>query len=447
MNDDPRPQVRPALLVLRRTGSVLISVLAVVVAVVVAVLVGILVFVLGLNLGLVPAIILGALALFAVAWLLTGIAHVMWRSPRMGARLPLRRRKSPFIVAGALLAVVGVVAGTTILAPVPDEPIVEAGRPDPSYWDLNTGSRVAYWHFPAEGADSGATPVIFVHGGPGGYASGGSIDYFQRVAKTGHDVYIYDQAGAGLSSELPEEEYTVERSVADLQAIQDEIGAPKVDLIGHSAGGYLVEAYTAAHADRVEHVALISPGGPDPSARNAADEDAEWAALEKIPGYTEAVDDNSYTFDAVPLRALAAILIGKTVGPAAAQNLLSQEDGKRAMAAALAPLNIYANLALADDFAATWEKTIDALESEQTPTLLIRAEYDYVSWTDQQQYTTANSDLEIVYVEDATHGPWDEQPNSVYNALDAFFNDEPQPGGVYDGTLNPLLEDATGVKD
>lgn len=444
MDNAPERQVGRARLVVRRIGSVLISVSAVVLAV----LVGALVFAFGLNLGLVPAIILGAIALFAVAWLLTGLAHRIWRSPKTGPRLALRRRRSPLIVAGALLAVVGGLAGVTILAPVPDEPSAQEGRPEPSYWDLDTGSRVAYWHFPAESPKAEATPIVFVHGGPGAYASGGSIDYFQTLSKTGHDVYIYDQPGAGLSSELPVDQYTTERSVADLEAIRDEIGAPRIDLIGHSAGGYLVEAYTAAHPDRVERVALISPGGYDPDPEAVDADAAEWEALEeKVPGFEENVPVTDVAEEQLSPRTLAAVLLFQTVSRTAALNLLSQEASKKASAAILAPLNLYANLALHDDFEATWQPTLDALEKGSTPTLLIRAEYDYVSWSDQQQYTTANTDFETVYVEKASHGPWDEQPKTVYNALEAFFADEAQPGGVYDGSLNPVLEDAAGLTD
>jgi proline iminopeptidase len=443
MTDLPARSSHPALLVLRRIGSVLLSLAAIVLAVVL----GALVFAYGLNLGLAPAIILGAVVLFAVAWLLTALAHKIWRSPRSGPRLPLRRRKSPLIVAGALLTVVGVVAGTTILAPVPDEPTVEEGRPDPSYWDLSTGSRIAYWHFPAGDAEPDATPIIFVHGGPGGYASGGTIEHFEQLAEFGQDVYVYDQAGAGLSPNLPLDEFTVERTVADLLAIQETIGSAKIDLIGHSAGGYVVEAYTAAHADRVEHVALISPGSYDPGAEMAADIEAEWEALEeKDSEAVQTIDDNSPPLDLSP-RAFFSLALRELIGYGASENAMSQEDSKRIMSQMLAPLNLHANIALGEDFAATWPDTIDGLESASTPTLLIRAEYDYVTWVEQQPYAEANSQFEAVYIEDAFHGPWDKQPDSVNDALDAFFDDRPQPGGVYEGSRNPLLEDATGVRD
>lgn len=439
---------RPAVsfsLVLRRIGSALLAVLAVVLAVVV----GVLLFLLGLNLSLPVAIALGAVALFAVAWLLSAVAQKAWRSPRSGPRRSLVRRRSPFIVAGALLAVVGVAAGVTILAPLPDEPTVEAGRPDPEFWDLDTGSRIAYWHFPAQNAEADATPIVYVHGGPGGYMKGDAIEFYQQIAETGHDVYLYDQAGGGLSSDLPLEDYTTERSVADIDAIREEIGADRIDLVGHSAGGYVVEAYVAAHGDRVEHVALVSPGGydPDPAVAEAGEE--ETAELEKkVPGIGKTIAGGAPNFEEIPVRATVALALRQVMGPAAAESLLGQEGSKKVLAASTGgPLNLLANVTLAASFAASWDDTIAGLESGQTPTLHVRAQYDYLPWTQQLPYHEANSNLETVYIEGAFHSPYTDQPEAYFAALGAFFNDEPQPGGVYEGSRNPVLEDAVGVHD
>ena len=87
---------------------------------------------------------------------------------------------------------------------------------------------------PAEG-DARGTPVIFLHGGPGTPDMKGDSEYFGRLARSGFDVYVYDEVGTGRSSRLEDpRRYTLTRDVADLEAIREKIGAERVVLIGHS---------------------------------------------------------------------------------------------------------------------------------------------------------------------------------------------------------------------
>lgn len=114
-------------------------------------------------------------------------------------------------------------------------------------------------------------PVIFLHGGPGVPDMRGDSEYFERISRDGFDVYVYDMVGRGRSSRLADPRgYTLERDVADLEAIHWEIGAEKVVLIGHSYGAVLAAAYAASHPERVEKMVLSSPGDPSPSAGGAS---------------------------------------------------------------------------------------------------------------------------------------------------------------------------------
>jgi len=122
------------------------------------------------------------------------------------------------------------------------------------YWNLPTGSRLAYVHVPAQGAAK-RTALLFLHGGPGAY----QVSEFKRgrawyasLAQRGFDVYVYDQTGSGLSARLNDPRaYTVARHVADLEAIRQTIGAARMILIGDSWGATLAANYIAAHPDRV----------------------------------------------------------------------------------------------------------------------------------------------------------------------------------------------------
>lgn len=72
-------------------------------------------------------------------------------------------------------------------------------RASTQFWSLPTGSTIAYTKL--EGSDGG-TPIIALHGGPGGYVHSRDIETLGALADAGFDVYLYDQIGSGLSARL-----------------------------------------------------------------------------------------------------------------------------------------------------------------------------------------------------------------------------------------------------
>jgi proline iminopeptidase len=132
------------------------------------------------------------------------------------------------------------------------------------YWELPTGSRIAYFHFDGK-EPAKDTPIIYLHGGPGGFVTSSDTAVFSQLANDGYDVYLYDQIGGGKSARLKNiRQYTVKRHLRDLEAIVEKIGAQKVIFIGHSWGGSLAPLYLARHPDRVEKMIFSGPGGMIP---------------------------------------------------------------------------------------------------------------------------------------------------------------------------------------
>jgi len=138
----------------------------------------------------------------------------------------------------------------------------DLATPVPSFWELPTGSRIAYRKF-SHGARSGKPPIIFLHGGPGAYALNfqPTMRMLDALAQSGHEVYAYDQVGGGRSERLVDiREYTVRRHVADLEAVRTAVGAQRVILLGSSWGATLAAHYTARHPNRVAGLILSGPG-------------------------------------------------------------------------------------------------------------------------------------------------------------------------------------------
>lgn len=103
---------------------------------------------------------------------------------------------------------------------------------------------------------SDKTPVIFIHGGPGGTHAG-----FAAMLGLANDrpVILYDQLGSG-KSDRPDNpaNWRVERFVEELEAVRIAVGAERLHLVGVSWGAALALEYATTYPD---HAASIVLGG------------------------------------------------------------------------------------------------------------------------------------------------------------------------------------------
>ncbi len=112
-----------------------------------------------------------------------------------------------------------------------------------------------------------STPIIVVHGGPGG-----DYEYLKSLKSLAQDyrVIFYDQRGNGLSPRVDKENLTLENNLDDLHSIvQHFSGEEKVKLIGHSWGGMLVAGYLSTHPEKVSQAVIVEPGMLNPESAKA----------------------------------------------------------------------------------------------------------------------------------------------------------------------------------
>jgi alpha-beta hydrolase superfamily lysophospholipase/uncharacterized membrane protein YeaQ/YmgE (transglycosylase-associated protein family) len=159
-----------------------------------------------------------------------------------------------------------------ILAGVVCIPTVSTSRVLPSplrnvstqHWTLSTGSVVAVYHYPAKtNSTRRSVPLLYLHGGPTRSISLQDHRFLATLASHGYNVYAYEQAGAGRSGMLAMSSYSIDRELADLNAVIERMHAGKVDVMGFSAGGSLLaravaDPATEAHLDK----AIIAEPGP-----------------------------------------------------------------------------------------------------------------------------------------------------------------------------------------
>lgn len=107
------------------------------------------------------------------------------------------------------------------------------------------------------GDDGPNGTVVTLHGGPG--ASHDYLLAFADLARLGYRVVFYDQLGCGSTDRAKDDrEYSVERDVADLDALRTGLGLGKVHVLGSSYGGMLALAYAIAHPEGVRSLVIAS---------------------------------------------------------------------------------------------------------------------------------------------------------------------------------------------
>lgn len=105
-------------------------------------------------------------------------------------------------------------------------------------------------------------PLVLVAGGPG-LAHAYLHPWFSPLSDTNQLVY-FDAIGTGRSSRhaLP---YTLSEAIDDVEAVRRSLGAPTINLLGHSYGGYVALGYAQKYPKRVGRLIIsnIVAGGDE----------------------------------------------------------------------------------------------------------------------------------------------------------------------------------------
>ncbi|MFC5270367.1 alpha/beta fold hydrolase [Adhaeribacter terreus] len=119
-------------------------------------------------------------------------------------------------------------------------------------------NNIRYWVRVA-GSQHQTTPIVIIHGGPGGNNYSFERTIGPQLEKFATVVY-YEQRGCGRS-EAPQnpEDYQLKTLISDLNILRDSLGVQKMNLLGYSFGGELGLRYAVAHQDQVEKLIVSAP--------------------------------------------------------------------------------------------------------------------------------------------------------------------------------------------
>jgi pimeloyl-ACP methyl ester carboxylesterase len=317
------------------------------------------------------------------------------------------------------------------------------------FFDLPTGSRIAYLRLTA-GPRIHDEAVIFVHGGPGaGIVRNEAVRRaLEPLTDEGYDVYLYDQIGGGLSGRLANiEDYTVSRHVADLEAFREQIGCPKVILIGKSWGAQLITRYIAAHPESVERCVIVSPGPLYPN---------RWKGGHAGSVTDRVSEQQQAAFDRLVTPRIATAMILARLNPRAAVRFLPESEADAFGAAAFssliagtvcdpahvpgdfhAELSLWAAQMTGRDLKRLDEDISAVVASARIPALIVRGECDYANWRVTYEYKELFPESQLILVTKAGHMLFLEQPETFTAATRAFLLDQPMPFPVYTDSLPP----------
>lgn len=303
-------------------------------------------------------------------------------------------------------------------------------RKGTEYWHLNTGSKIGYTKVKADSIST-KSPIIYLHGGPGGLIKDDIIHALKPLAKTGHDLYFYDQIGSGNSGRLDNiAEYSVERHKKDLAEIVEIINAEKVIIIGHSWGCMLAIQYLQDHPDKIEKIILEGPGPIlpiDHSLRNQTPPDS----LNLInPEYSNrAGNQKAYNWRTTIIRKFAYRFEKKLASDEEVDHFftfLNNELNKstnctiKESKASSGGGGYYSHIMTAKSFDQVKNKK-DQLKKLETPILILRGQCDNQSWGFTEEYLELFTNAHLEIIEGSGHDLINSTQEEYYTLVSAFL--------------------------
>lgn len=100
-------------------------------------------------------------------------------------------------------------------------------------------------------------PLVVLHGGPGADHTY-FLPWLLPLSRT-HKLVFIDERGSGQSQRLQDvTKYTIENMADDVEAVRIALHLGKIDLLGHSCGGVLAEAYALKYQQNLRRLILNS---------------------------------------------------------------------------------------------------------------------------------------------------------------------------------------------
>jgi len=307
---------------------------------------------------------------------------------------------------------------TWLLLPNLHSDFNDTPRESTKYWQLKTGSKIAYTHIPSK-TDTVKATLIYLHGGPGGYIDDLTISTFEEISLNGYETYLYDQVGCGLSERLKNpKEYNIKRHTNDLKEIINTITPEKIVLVGQSWGGFLATYFAVHQPECVNQLVLTSPGGIKPT-DSLLEEKYDSILIEGLTSIEDRIARvNKNIAKAISLREKIWVALGVITGNTIigsdhkVDGMIHQTSKLFVPAMVCDTLNAKLPKGRPGGYCAVFTgkslKEIpmslrENMKNINKPVLILKGECDYIPWKETYEYVDILPDAELKVVKNSGH--------------------------------------------
>lgn len=314
-------------------------------------------------------------------------------------------------------------AGKNLRSPLTPPP--QSG--DASFWQVE--SDIQLHHFSA----GQGRPVLIIHGGPG-YPSIQPWTGLQSLTSA-YTFHYYDQRGCGESTRpidtfastnyyenLTKLDQTLGlgAQIADIERIRQILSEEKLIIIGHSFGAFLASMYAAEFPEHVEALILIAPADVlvMPQANGGLFEEVRQKLPEEKQAEYDAYLKRYLDFQSIFQYSEADLValnneFGQYYSLVAPVSEVPQGKAGGWMVQAM-----YFSMGQQHDYRS-------ALKSVTTPVLVIHGANDLQSEAVSGIYSDTFPNAQFKVIENATHFPFEEQPQQFAEVIGEFLGTLP----------------------
>lgn len=348
--------------------------------------------------------------------------------------------KGFFKYLGFLLLIAASVIAVLAFKPIPAtiKPIQTSA--DTRYWLMGGNYRIAYRKVAAIDGST-HTPVIYIHGGPGGYIHSSIIKTLQPLAAKGRDLYFYDQSGTGLSDRRAyPKDTSLHGHIEDLyEIISKQLKAKKVALVGHSYGAQIATGFAVAHPELIEKLVLSSPGDINPGEFDENGQvlndkrypvPANLAFRDADPSHEARAKED---IDSMPVRAIVSLAIAtifdrKFASDQELDNTLNTMASRFTEHMVCNPKSVkpeeggggmYSRAG--SNFYQDSDNPRPMMKTMKAPVLVMQGACDFISYGDAYEYVARFPNARYQFIPDAGHIIWWEKPEAYRGYIEQFL--------------------------